>query len=651
MPCRAGETAHSIRTGAGISAAYAHLPHANLGVVVKTAAIGFEPDLPSAGTAREKETAVMARLLQQLLLPYRRTLALILAAMLLQTAMNLAGPWPLKIVLDNVVGNRPVPHWLAISVLSVLGSESKLRIAAAAGMLAVLIAVVSGIGFYVASYYTERVGQCLANDLRLKMYQHLQRLSLGYYNTHQVGSILSTMFNDVLTIQNFASASTLNMFTDSLTIVGMLGVMFWLHWDFALIALTVTPLLALFVWRISKAIRAATEEVRKTQSDMVSMLQQGLQAIEVVQAFERQDFEERQLHVAGRHMVLSWLKARRASALLTPVVGLAVALCTGVVLWRGSSLVLAGAMTIGALTVFLSYLARFFQPVQDLAMMTNNIAQVSVGFERIRAILDADYVVPERPKAIDPPPFRGEVAFEHVAFGYDAAVPVLRDIHFTIKPGQMAGIVGPTGSGKSTLISLIGRFYDPDTGHIKIDGVDICEYKVHGLRCQIGFVLQETVLFRGTVRDNIAFGRPNASHEDVVRAAKLANADEFISRMPQGYDSPISERGTSLSGGQRQRIGIARALIRDNPILVLDEPTAALDAGSEHLVTEALERLMEGRTVITITHRLSTIRDAHKIIVIDHGVVAEDGTHEELLARDGLYAELHRIQYEQEPRP
>jgi len=274
---------------------------------------------------------------------------------------------------------------------------------------------------------------------------------------------------------------------------------------------------------------------------------------------------------------------------------------------------------------------------------------VSVAFERVRDVSDADKVIQEHPAAKDPQPFRGEIAFEHVTFGYDPTAPVLRDITFTIHPGQTVGIVGPTGSGKSTVVSLIPRFRDADAGRITIDGVDTRDYKLRKLRSQIGFVLQDTVLLRGTIRDNIAFGRPEATQDEIVEAAKLANAHEFIIGMPQGYDSLVGDRGMTLSGGQRQRIGIARALIRDNPILILDEPTAALDAESEELVIEALERLMAGRTVITIAHRLSTLRNADKIIVIKDGVVAEDGTHNELLELDGVYAQLHRLQY-QSPR-
>jgi subfamily B ATP-binding cassette protein MsbA len=375
-------------------------------------------------------------------------------------------------------------------------------------------------------------------------------------------------------------------------------------------------------------------------------VQEGLQSIQVVQAFGREDHQEQQLRKASMNTVTAWLNARRVSSMLSPVVGLAIALCTGLVLWRGSLLIMAGTMTVGALTIFLAYLAKFFQPVRDLAQMTNTLAQVSVAFERVLAISQADTVIPEHPAAKEPGRFRGEIAFEQVAFGYDPEVPVLHDVTFTISPGQMVGIVGPTGGGKSTIVSLIPRFRDADAGTITIDGVNIHDYKIRGLRAQIGFVLQDTVLLRGTVRDNIAFGRPGATEDEIVHAAKLANAHEFITRMPEGYDSLVGDRGTTLSGGQRQRIGIARALIRDNPILILDEPTAALDAESEALVVEAMERLMAGRTVITIAHRLSTLRNADKIIVVKDGVVAEEGTHAELLNHNGVYAQLYRLQFE-----
>ncbi len=588
----------------------------------------------------------MPPLLRELLRPYRRTLAVIAAATVVTMTMSLAAPWPLKVILDNVVADDRPPAWIAW-LLPMVGGTTKAHIAAAAGIATVVIALISGAAFYVASYSTEKLGQSIGNDLRVRLYHHLQELSLAYYDKNRVGTILSTLTTDVQTIQSFLSTSTLNIATDALTLVAMIAVMFILRWDFALIAVAVTPLLILFLVRVNKAIKTAVSEVRTRQSDMLATLQEGLQSIEVVQAYSREDLEERQVRQVSMDTVTAWLRTRRLSAMLSPAVSLIIAVCTGLVIWRGALLIVAGTMTAGALTVFLSYLARFFQPVRALSQMTNTLAQVSVGFQRVTAVCDADIVIPELPTSVEPPPFKGEIRFEHVSFGYEPEVPVLQDISFTIEPGRTVGIVGPTGGGKSSLVSLIPRFRNPAGGRITIDGVDIAEYTLHGLRTQIGFVLQNTVLLRGTIRDNIAFGRPDATDDDIVAAAKLANADEFISRMRDGYKSLVGDRGSTLSGGQRQRIGIARAIIRDNPILILDEPTAALDAESEHLVVEALDRLMAGRTVIAIAHRLSTLRNAHQIIVIKDGAVVENGTQEELLALDGVYAELHRLQFDQ----
>ena len=591
----------------------------------------------------------MLRLIRSLIRPYSISLAAILVAMLVQTAMSVAGPWPLKIVLDNVIGSHRLSPWLDHLLRPLLAGGSKMQIAAAAALAAVLIAVVGAIASYVANYYTTSVGQWVANDLRMRTYHHLQQLSLSYYDTHESGTLLSTITADVQTIQSFASSSTLDILVDMFTIVGMLSIMFWLSWDFTLIAVAVTPFMLLLVSRFKKAVKKATHEVRKQQSKIVAVVDQGLQSRRVVKAFGRQNLEEEELSEVSKATVEAALKARRIKALLSPIVTIAVALCTGLVLFRGSALILAGAMTVGALTVFLSYLNKFFKPVQDLATMTNTIAQTAVAVDRIRAILDAETVIPERPDARDPQPLSGEVVFENVAFGYNADAQVLRDVSFRIKAGQTVGVVGPTGGGKSTIVSLIPRFYDPTGGKVHIDGVDIRDYKLKGLRNQIGYVLQETVLFRGTVADNIAYGRAGATKKEVIEAAKLANADEFIAKMPHGYDTMVGERGDTLSGGQRQRIGIARAIIRNNPILILDEPTAALDTESERLVMEALERLMKGRTVITIAHRLSTIRDSDKIIVLKDGVVAEEGTHDELIALGGVYAELYRVQFGEQP--
>ena len=591
----------------------------------------------------------MLSLITSLLRPYRGSLLAILVAMLVQTAMSVAAPWPLKVVLDNVVGTHHLPTRVAAFLNPFLSQSNKMSIAMVAAVVTVVIALIGAIASYVGNYYTTSVGQWVANDLRLRTYQHLQQLSLRYYSEHETGSLLSTITADVQTIQAFASSSTLGMLVDLLTILAMLFVMFWLNWDFTMLVVALTPVMLLLISRFKKAVKKATREVRKQQSNIVQVVQQNLQSMRVVQAFGRQDLEAEELSEVSKATVDAALRARKVKALLSPIVAVIVSLCTAFVLWRSSALILAGTMTAGSLTVFLYYLANFFKPVQDLAKMTNSIAQTAVGVERVRAILDADEVIPQKADAKEPPAFHGEIVFENVGFNYSTEAVVLKDVSFQIKTGQMVGIVGPTGSGKSTVVSLIPRFYDPSSGRILIDGVDIRDYTLGGLRNQIAYVLQETVLFRGTVADNIAYGRGGATRDEIVEAAKLANADEFIAKMPHGYDTMVGDRGDTLSGGQRQRIGIARAIIRNNPILILDEPTAALDTESEQLVIEALERLMKGRTVITIAHRLSTIRDAHNILVLKDGVVQEQGTHEELLARGGEYADLYRVQFEKEP--
>ena len=576
----------------------------------------------------------MIGLIRTLVRPYRGTLLVILLAMIVQTVMSVAGPWPLKIILDNVVGSHKLRPWLDHLLHPILDGTSKMQIAAAAAIAAVIIAALGALSQYIANYYTTSVGQWVANDLRMRTYHHLQQLSLSYYDKHQSGALLSTITADVQTIQSFASSSTLDIAVDLLTIIGMLFIMFWLNWDFTLIAVAVTPFLLLFVSRFKKAVKKATHEVRRQQSNIVAVVEQGLESM-----------AQEELGEVSRATVDAALKARRIKALLSPIVAVTVSLCVAVVLWRGSALILAGAMTAGALTVFLSYLTKFFKPVQDLATMTNSIAQTAVGVERVQAILDADSVMPERPDARDPKALTGDIVFDKVAFAYDAESPVLREVSFQIKPGQMVGVVGPTGGGKSTIVSLIPRFYDPTAGSIRIDGADIRDYTIQGLRNNIGYVLQETVLFQGTIRENIAYGHAGATEQEIMNAAKLADVDEFVARMPHGYDTIVGERGDTLSGGQRQRIGIARAIIRNNPILILDEPTAALDTESESLVVGALEKLMKGRTVITIAHRLSTIRDSDKILVLKEGVVAEQGTHDELMKLGGVYADLYHVQF------
>jgi ABC-type multidrug transport system fused ATPase/permease subunit len=586
----------------------------------------------------------MSRLVIDLLRPYRTWLAIVFAAMLVEIAMGLAVPWPLKLVIDNALGDHHLPHWLDWAHEYAGFGRHTLGVALFAGAATLTIAVVGAIASYIDNYFTTSAGQWVANDLRLRVYEHLHRLSLRYYDHAKIGALVSTITSDVTTIQNFASSSTLSIVVDLLTIVFMVILMFWLNWDFTLIAVAFAPMLLLFVFHFKKTVKEATRAVRIRQSELLSIVQRGLASIRVTKAFGRQELEFAHLEAASHATVTAALRARKIKSMMSPMVNIVVAVCTAIVLCRGTSLIVSGNMTAGALTVYLAYLKSFFKPIKDIAGMTSTLAQTTVALERIQAVLSADEVIKERSGAIAPSRVTGAIAFDRVSFGYDKDNPVLHEVSFSIEPGEVVGIVGPTGSGKSTVLSLLPRFYDPALGRILIDGVDIADYKVAALRSQIGFVLQDSVLFHGTIRENIAYGRPEATDEEIVAAAKIANADDFISRMPLGYESVVGERGETLSGGQRQRIAIARAVIRNSPILVLDEPTAALDAESEHLVIEALRNLMKGRTVIMIAHRLSTLIDADKIIVLKDGVVVEQGPHAALVARGGVYAELHRVQ-------
>ncbi|HQR53532.1 MAG TPA: ABC transporter ATP-binding protein [Burkholderiales bacterium] len=595
--------------------------------------------------ATEAKARPLTRFVVVLLRPYRRLLALVLAMMLIETAMTLAAPWPLKVVLDSVLGAHKAPPWIeSLKLFAIDGG--RLEVAAAAGIAVIVIAAIRAVASYVDNYYTTSVAQWVAHDLRMRMYEHLHRLSLRYYDTHQSGAILSTITTDIKTIQGFASSGVLSMAVDLMTIAGMLVLMFWLDWDFALIAVAVAPFLLLYVARFNRLVKQATREVRKRQSDIVAVVEQGLEQVRAVRAFGREDLEAQRLESVSRATVDAALSARRVKSMLGPAVAMTAAVCSGWVLWRGAGLVMRGAMTVGNLTVFLTYLSKFFKPVQDMAQQGNVIAQTSVALERIQEVLFADDMLPQKVDARVPDKLRGEIAFDQVAFAYDAASPILQGVTANIRAGQKIGVVGPTGSGKSTIASLIPRFYDPGGGRVLLDGVDARDYDLAGLRANIGFVLQDTVLFHGTVLDNIAYGRPGASEEEVVAAARLANAHEFIERMADGYHSMIGERGSTLSGGQRQRIGIARAIVRDAPILILDEPTAALDTESEKLVIDALEKLTRGRTVVTIAHRLSTIRHCDQILVLKDGMVIEHGTHDELVARGGVYHDLYRTQFE-----
>jgi subfamily B ATP-binding cassette protein MsbA len=586
-------------------------------------------------------------MVRDLLRPHALTLFGALIAAIGETFADLLSPWPLKIVIDNVVKTKPLPPMLS-RFIHWLGGSDPVTIVRAAAIGGIIIAAIGAISSYAQKRGTTTVGQWVMHDLRRTVYSHVQRLSLAFYDQARTGDLISRVTSDIDTIQGFITSDLLDAIIQALTLICMVGMMLYIDWRFTLVSLSVAPILFAVVFRYTRLIKKSSREVRRKEGEIVSTIQEVLTSIRVVKAFAREDYEQRRLEEQSLESVEIALRARGIKARLAPFVEIIVAAGTSLVLWFGAREVLAGALSAGSLVLFFFYLGKMYKPMQGLSKMTDSYSKASVAFERVRETLDTRGDVRDLPHAIRAPRVRGLIEFDHVTFGYDRERPIFKDLNLRIEPGQVAALVGPTGAGKSSLISLIPRFYDPFSGAIKIDGLDVRRFKLKSLREQISFVLQETVLFHAPVWQNIAYGKPNATQSEIYQAAKLANATEFIEKMPEGFDTLVGERGVTLSGGQRQRIAIARAVIRDTPILILDEPTSGLDASSEKLVVEALDRLMENRTTIVIAHRLSTIRRADNIFVVCEGAIAESGRHDELLCAGGLYAKLYETQFGQD---
>jgi len=575
--------------------------------------------------------------------PHWKALTLGLLAVVGESAANLAQPWPLKIVLDYLLQSKKPPPWMALP-LHWIGPD-KLAILNFAVLAVAIIAIVGAISSYLENYLTASVGQSVMHDLRRTLYHHIHRLSLAEHDEKRTGDLIGRVTTDIEAIQSFITTALLGIVNSILTLVGIVGVMLYLNWRFTLISLAIAPLLFVVVYIFTRRIKKASRAVRKKQSELLSTVQEVFSSIRVVKAFAREDYEEHRFERLSLENVETALLARNLKGTLAPIVDVIVAIGTCLMLGYGARLVLAGRLTAGDLVVFLLYLGMMYKPMRDLSKMTDTVSKAEVGFDRIREVLETESGLRDRPRARRARRFQGKIEFDKVSFGYEPDQLILKDVSFEIEPGQVAAFVGPTGGGKTTIISLIARFYDPLSGQVEIDGTDIRNYTMKSLRQQISFVLQETLLFRAPLWENIAYGRPEANRAEIIRAAKLANAHEFIEEMPEGYNTMVGERGVTLSGGQRQRIAIARAVIRNTPILVLDEPTSGLDAVSEQAVFEALGRLMEGKTSIVIAHHLATIRRAAVIFVVKENTLVERGTHDELLAAGGVYSELYEVQF------
>lgn len=577
--------------------------------------------------------------------PYWKGWLLIFVVSILGAAFGLLQPWPMKLLVDHILGKEPMPPALK-AVMSVLpGGSSVYGLLAWVVGAGLVIFAINSVVDVVSTIGWIRVGQRMVYDLGRDLFTHIQRRSLLFHTRTPVGDSMSRVTGDSWCVNAVVDSFILTPVQALALIGGMTAVMWRMDVPLTLLSLGVAPLIAVISVWLGKPIRTAAKRGREVQSRIQAHVQQTLSGIPVVQSFAQEDREHRRFLEYAGQAIQAQQRVTLVSSFYNLGSGFILTAGTAAVLWVGARRVMAGDLTVGGLLVFLAYLTSLQAQFRKLTNIYGNLQKTSASMDRALDVLETPLEVSDAPGAVEIERARGLIEMRDVSFGHQSGRPVLEDISLEVKPGQTMAFVGPTGAGKSTLVSLVPRFFDPWTGAVTLDGRDLRDITVKSLRRQIGIVLQEPFLFRASIADNIAFGRPEASREEIEEAARTANALPFIERLPEGFDTVLGDRGATLSGGERQRLSIARALLRDAPILILDEPTSALDAQTEALLLEAFARLMQGRTTLIIAHRLSTVRDADCIVVIDGGKIVERGPHAELLDREGRYARLYHSQF------
>ena len=582
--------------------------------------------------------AIPGRRIFSYLRPYRYPFLGALGQVFLISSFELAKPWPLKIVIDNVLGGKP----LALKFASSWPSELLLVVACAA---LVSVYILLGGLTVLNNFATIRIGQRMVNDLRSDLYMHLQRLSLAFHSRHQVGDLLYRVTADTYAIQTLTMNGLFPIVSALILLVGMFFIMVRLDWQLTLMALSVCPVLFLSISLMGSRISSAATHARERESAVYSLVQRAMSSIRVIQAFTKEEEEHRSFMAASHQSLAASLRLYTLQTLYSGVINIVIAVGTAVVVWVGARHVLSGVLTIGEIVVFTSYLASLYGPINSISQTWGLIQGARVGVRRVFEILEKEKGLEDGTRTFAAAGAQGEVSFEDVSFHYLPEQPVLKQVRLHVRKGQTIAIVGPTGAGKSTLLSLLPRFYDPQAGRVKIDGLDVREFTLKGLRRQISMVLQPPLVFPITFAENIAYGRPEAGRDEIVEAARLARIHDHIERLPQGYGTLVGEMGATLSEGERQRLTIARAILRNAPILILDEPTSSVDAETEALIMEGLKSLTAGRTTFIIAHRLSTVRQADRIVVLREGRVVEEGTFTELMGKEGPFALLYRTQF------